>query len=314
MPIAVLKYDGSGNIGDEIQTIAAEQFLPHIDLRIDRDTLATANVPEQTLLILNGWFAGDPVGSFPPAPSIDPIIYSFHINDRNPQWRHFLAPVCIDYFRHHQPIGCRDRATAEKLNAHGIETFYSKCLTLTLPKRQRSPSEGKVFVVDVDSRCAYIPKHLRSNAVWLTHEFSGQYDDELKRHLAQKTLEIYRDKAELVITTRLHCALPCVAMGIPVIFLGDPENSRTALVGDIGLPIYRFKPPRNKLLRWAYRIYFKFLVANKIDWSPAPLDIEPEKVKIRAKLQKALKERLRHERFEEVHKAGVLPSMLKVGA
>ena len=30
--------------------------------------------------------------------------------------------------------------------------------------------------------------------------------------------------AELVVTSRLHCALPCIALGTPVVFINDDPN------------------------------------------------------------------------------------------
>lgn len=39
---------------------------------------------------------------------------------------------------------------------------------------------------------------------------------------ASALLKRYRDEAGLVITTALHCAQPCAALGIPVVFV-DPN-------------------------------------------------------------------------------------------
>ena len=35
----------------------------------------------------------------------------------------------------------------------------------------------------------------------------------------------YRDEARLVITTALHCAAPCTAMGIPVVLISETINN-----------------------------------------------------------------------------------------
>jgi exopolysaccharide biosynthesis predicted pyruvyltransferase EpsI len=48
--------------------------------------------------------------------------------------------------------------------------------------------------------------------------------------IAQEYLDRYRKEAKLVITSRLHCALPCIAMGIPVIVMGDHRDKRLQLV------------------------------------------------------------------------------------
>ena len=44
-----------------------------------------------------------------------------------------------------------------------------------------------------------------------------------------KRIELLRDTAKMVITSRLHVYLPCVAMGIPVVFT-RPIIPRTSLV------------------------------------------------------------------------------------
>ncbi|WP_073095483.1 polysaccharide pyruvyl transferase family protein [Cyclobacterium lianum] len=54
---------------------------------------------------------------------------------------------------------------------------------------------------------------------------------------------LYKRYATLVVTSRLHCALPCIAMGIPVIFFGNPLDYRVSIIGELGLKIYEV--PKN---------------------------------------------------------------------
>jgi hypothetical protein len=291
MRLAVLKYDGNGNIGDEIQTLAAEQFLPRVDLRLDRDSLAGARQSEPTLLLMNGWFAKNPRGSFPPAEGIDPVFFSFHIARSPKDAAHFFSAPCLEYFRRHQPVGCRDKDTAERLRAAGVEAYYTKCLTLTFPRRPTAPRDGRVFIVDVDTSNVYLPRELRRGAVVVTHHLSALYDDEIKSMMARKTLELYRNQARLVITSRVHCALPCSAMGIPVVFLGDPRDVRMSVLEDIGIKIHPYRKFKGGLRRYCYRQYFKIFRASGIDWNPKPLDLEEEKSRIVSALRKVLKEK-----------------------
>ena len=54
---------------------------------------------------------------------------------------------------------------------------------------------------------------------------------------AQRLLDLYRHEAGGVITTRLHCALPCRAMGVPVIFIPKTSSSshgRLSVYADVG--------------------------------------------------------------------------------
>ncbi len=49
----LLKYS-TNNIGDEIQSLAAKQFLPQIDLFLDRDHLNKVKSNKKIKLIMNG--------------------------------------------------------------------------------------------------------------------------------------------------------------------------------------------------------------------------------------------------------------------
>ena len=52
---------------------------------------------------------------------------------------------------------------------------------------------------------------------------------------AFELLEIYRTQAKAVITSRIHCALPCAAMGVPVLYTG-PVDYRTKIIHEVGIP------------------------------------------------------------------------------
>jgi hypothetical protein len=102
--------------------------------------------------------------------------------------------------------------------------------------------------------------------------------DATKLKYAQDLIEFYRDNARLIITTRLHCALPCIAMGIPVVFFGDPTDFRTRIVKDIGGMIYNKRlHQRGVVGKWGGML-------EPVDWSPEPIDVSA----------------IRHRLFEEV--------------
>jgi len=296
MKIGLLKYDHSlrpvraQNLGDEIQSLAASQFLPKVDTLFNRDTLANAEADEPHLLIMNGFFSPTPETSFPPSKSIVPIFVGFHISSRKESIRHFLRPSSIEYFKKHEPIGCRDRKTMEMLQSKGVEAFYSKCLTITFERRLKSPENGKIFLVDID-KLIPIPQPIRSGAVWVSQDIPADTSSETKFRLAQQFLDRYRDEAKLVITTRLHCALPCIAMGIPVIFFGNPASYRVSIPKDLGLVINRYRLPTGGILKPFLSPRLKILrpfvnpqlltSTLSINWDPDPLDIESEKEVLR---------------------------------
>lgn len=265
------KYPVSGNIGDEIQSLAAEQFLPRVDERLDRDALNKITGGEERLVIMNGWFTKF-AQNWPPAPSVVPVFFGFHLTPLPSVVQSFLRPESIAYFRRIAPIGCRDRATQDLLQQAGVETFYSKCLTLTFPRRKVAPTDGRVFLVDVpDSFRPKIPKSLAQGAIVVSHQVQDVYGEDVKFAIARRLLTLYEQQAKLVITTRLHCALPCLAMGIPVVFVGNPDEARISLLADLGVTIHPFSAD-----------------SAEVDWIPPLVDLEDEKSRMTGILQDRL--------------------------
>jgi len=299
MKFASFKYYCSNNLGDEIQSLAAEQFLPRINKHLDRDSLRYVTTSEKYIVIMNGWFSHFPVNCFPPSDSIVPIFIGFHITDWNDTAEYSLSPKNVEYFKRNEPIGCRDKQSMELLAAKGIKSVYSKCLTLTFPKRTTEPKERKVLLVDVNH--IPIPEFLYSKAIIISHITSDIFGNETKRLIAKKLLAIYRNEASLVITTRLHCALPCIAMGIPVIFFGDPSNYRFSVLADLNININRLPSWWLHILYEALRKRFWGKVLRKIavpllyrnvDWNPKPVCIEREKKDLKTMTEDLLRNKI----------------------
>jgi hypothetical protein len=234
LKIGGFKYS-TQNIGDEIQSLAAEQFLPRIDKRFDRDKLRLVNEGnDKYFVIMNGWFSHTPNDCFPPSKNIVPFFISFHIAQENKNY--FLRDKCISYFKKHEPIGCRDKGTMQMLQEKGVDAYFSGCLTTTFPKRNTQPTNGKVFLVDTPPLVDKFIKKQFDNIETIEH-FTNNYG-KYKSRIAQELLKKYKTEADLIITNRVHCALPCAAMGIPVIFFGDSKNYRQHIIKEIGIPFY----------------------------------------------------------------------------
>jgi hypothetical protein len=154
------------------------------------------------------------------------------------------------------------------------------CMTLTFPQRESPPRDGKVFLVDATSIA--VPRSLRKGAVKMSHTIAPIGHEQTLPY-ARRLLELYRDTARLVITTRLHTALPCIAMGIPVVFFHSNSDGRTSIVRDIGGKIY---DARLHSKAFARGVIGRLL--DPVDWSPAPLDITP----VKKRLTQAVAERL----------------------
>lgn len=226
---ALFKYHNSGNIGDEIQSLAARQFLPRVDAFIDRDNFGETKLNEKTKVIANGWYTHRP-DLWPPRTSlVHPLFVSMHIA---PSARAaFSTTESIDYLKRYEPIGCRDLSTQVFLNEIGVRAYYSGCLTLTLKRRSAKPTERIVICEPgIDIR-PLIPPSLRTQVVFVQHLYNAWLRSQRRIEnwtglsfvksrlvLAEKLLNLYAG-ARFVVTGRLHCALPCVAMGVPVLYL-----------------------------------------------------------------------------------------------
>lgn len=284
MRYASFRYGRSWNLGDEIQTLAAEQHLPRVDGRIDRDSLASFAADEPHVVIFQGWFSMAPARCFPPSKTIEPVFVGFHITETFGSVEYFLTGDRLAYLKAHEPIGCRDDSTRQLLERAGVRAYTTQCLTLTFPTRERKPRHGKVFVVDGDD--LPIPRILRRRAVRVTHVSSATLGDEQKRAAAQRLLDRYRDEARLVVTTRVHCALPCLAMGIPVVFFGDPDDDpRLSILRHLQVPVAR-RHPRSlfsrkvcrklRVARWSWRLW----ISLNVNWHPRSLDLRREKAQL----------------------------------
>jgi Polysaccharide pyruvyl transferase len=263
----------SDNIGDDIQSIAAACRLPKVDLCIDRERLDAVEGPDPVCTIMNAWFMH--TNHWPPSEFLRPIFVGFHVRPGSQG----LIARHVQYLKPFEPIGTRDKGTAEFLNSLGVRAEVTYCLSLTFPSRMKAPANGKVIIVDAND--ISIPRAFRRNAVRLSHVVAT-VRDATKLQYARDLLEFYRDTASLIITTRLHCALPCIGMSIPVVFFGNPADYRTRIVSDIGGTIYRKALFANVVGRTVGKLF------DLVEWSPKPLDVSP----VRERLLHALSTRI----------------------
>lgn len=214
--IGLLTYT-TDNVGDDIQSVAARQHLPSVDAIIDRERLRTYSGPPLSML-LNGWFCHDVANSWPPANQIRGLPISMHITEA--AHRDIFSS---DWLRNNPPIGARDVATLQRLRNAEIDSYFSGCLTLTFPRY--TGSRTGIYAVDVPSRYQ-LPRWLRASATAIGHVIPQNVRREPPRRLrmAESLLAKYR-KARFVVTTRFHCALPCVAMGTPVLLINGDDRA-----------------------------------------------------------------------------------------
>lgn len=220
------KPKGYVNIGDYIQTFAVDVIYKHLGIdsenivNINRHELSTYD-GEDVILPLNAWF-GYGEDKMPFSPKIHPVFLGYHnMNDPLPNMEQYGY------------IGCRDEYTYNIMKKNGISAYISGCMTVLFPKRESRPEKEGVFFVDLpQSVINRIPEDIKKNAHYLTHEIKIQNDDgSEKSHetIEQITVDLmnkYESEATLVITSRLHCAMVCLAKGINVIVLRDSVDER----------------------------------------------------------------------------------------
>lgn len=250
----LLFYPNSYNLGDDVQSLAARQFLPTVDYLVDRDNQQDQvydltgkpcgkleQLNNQLVVVENGWFDSR-FSKFPLSTKIKPLFISFHLNESvglfsDPRYAVHKEQAAakakllenvdtIDYFKQHQPIGCRDQHTSDLLSSFGIETYCSSCLTLTLDPLKLGLVESlrqEILVVDanIDEPVLFkqlVPERVKKLCKYFTHGLKQATAFEKKQELIMELLQRYRN-AKCVVTSRIHVALPCLAFNTPVLFI-----------------------------------------------------------------------------------------------
>ncbi len=161
---------------------------------------------------------------------------------------------------------------------------------MTLPRRETNVEANKVFLVGIPKGdLQYIPHSknaIQINQQQIEHQ---NLNFEYFESQAQNLLETYKREAKLIITCALHCAAPCVAMGIPVVLIARNEENKQ-----------RFSAVSGILRIWT----LEELRAGLIDFNPAPLEIESLKKdmleNLRLSIQKEMGEEVEEEQLLQI--------------
>ncbi|KAA3439596.1 polysaccharide pyruvyl transferase family protein [Rufibacter hautae] len=235
-----IEGDLRNNIGDVLQGMVAKNFLPTNALVVNREAMAEIDAAEPGLLVANGWYMHS-FDKFPPPENIQPVYVSVHIAQSE-----LLSNRKVrDHFKKHAPIGCRDAKTLKLFLGWGIPAYYSSCLTITTAKRAPINTTGKGEVLLVDNIDHPIPEKVKqklegllgTSMVRVSHDppdVSGTIQEFMQKsepHM-NSLLERYC-RAALVVTTKIHCALPCLGMGANVMLIHpNPSDPRLATVAE----------------------------------------------------------------------------------
>jgi hypothetical protein len=77
------------------------------------------------------------------------------------------------------------------------------------------------------------------SVLWYAIEILLNSLSKYKLSVYLKLLYIYKRYAKRVVTPGLHCALPCLAVDILVIFFGYPDDYRTSIIEEPSLAIHK---------------------------------------------------------------------------
>jgi hypothetical protein len=218
------------NIGDDMQAMSMMLHLNSVGTLLDREQLASYS-GKKVGIATTAAFGGAPGTA--PSSDLDPFFWGMCVGSNafsnNKEW--------LKIFKDNQPIGCRDTASVDRLTKLGISGYWSGCITLHLGKKLEpvplSERKGIIFVdVKKDEALKFIPVHIRNESLRLSSFVSSTIrGDQLERFAWLARLVDRIRHARMVVTRRLHVALPCVGLGTPVLAVPVPR---------ISLPRFRF--------------------------------------------------------------------------
>lgn len=230
MEYGLIAYIGTDNLGDDIQSYATAKYLPRIDYYIDRESLHTfyPKNQRQIAVIMAGWFLYEHL-HWPPSPFIHPLIISTHFDTYYSRaWGQPLENNLVleeygaSWLNRYGPVGARDNYTLELLRKFNIKSYFSGCITLTLKPFANVENHNEIVAVDISKELqGYITQQTGKVPIFRTHKLVlSEYGMEQRFMLVEEYLKLYQG-AKLVVTSRLHAALPAIALGTPVLFVKD---------------------------------------------------------------------------------------------
>lgn len=231
MKYGLLYYKDTDNIGDDIQSYAASQFLPKIDYMIDREHL-NEFVPkkkEYVKTIMNAWYIHDKF-NFGISPYINPLLISmffknFPYTSGITVGMDYINDNVKDILKKYGPVGTRDFHTQKMLNNLKVDNYFSGCMTLTINKFDNI-TQGEYIVVNglTNEEIEYIKSNTNRKIIKFQQDIEkGSLSDESWEKRKNRVIDVLKlyQGAHMVITNKLHCSLPCLALETPVLLLYD---------------------------------------------------------------------------------------------
>lgn len=304
MHISGVQIEGlkRNNIGDVFQAIAVSDHLSSVDIVVDRENYSRYSDKGSVLLIANGWYMHE-YRNFPPPDNIKPIYSSVHFSNTEI----LKSKSNRDHFSKFSPIGARDRKTLWMLRAANIPSYYSGCFTIGIKRRPPLDVAEELLIVDgvdhplSEKQIQRINSSLRLSGRRVSHDPSNRDlpFEEYRKAAMKHANELLRQycSAKCVVTTKIHCALPCLAMGVPVILVHpNPEEERLAAVKEF-MPIVGMDRIGELSIEMAKRSdskridrkkkFIKEFISDSVRYSGNPAALSPRfrGLRIRSKLE-----------------------------
>lgn len=258
-----MKREGRCTVGDDIQLLAIENLYKYMGI----DYSEVIRIPFHELATYDGEYVVLPI-SFP--------LYGYSHETSITQYSPKIIPVFlgmailtdelskgeVNYLKKYEPIGCRDQFTLEVMRKYNIISYLNGCMTATFPQRNLNKKYSKIYCVDIpDNFKKYIPENILGECIFRNHVYMSNECPNGTEEKAREVYNEYCEQAKLMITTRLHAALPCIAAGIPTILVKDELSYRFAII--------------SKYMHIYSRDEYK-----EINWSPEVVDFESFKSRI----------------------------------
>ncbi|NOY00637.1 MAG: polysaccharide pyruvyl transferase family protein [Verrucomicrobia bacterium] len=214
--IGLFSYS-SDNIGDDFQSLIMRRWLGYQENEVvhaDRDKLISPNAEHGKVdLVINAFIGGRALPIHNAGENkITPYFVAVHLHyiDKNGEKK-------LEQLRKYAPIGCRDEPTLRRCQERNIPSYYSGCPTI-LCERADVKEDIDVLLVDVNPRVlSGIPE---KRVQYASNMIPKSTPANVRREICLRRWEMI-SRSRLVVTSKLHAAMPALAMGRPVIFIRE---------------------------------------------------------------------------------------------
>jgi hypothetical protein len=258
------------NIGDDFQSYVMAGIAGQPDVWIDRDQ-AGKYEGDECRLIANAYMT---VEAFPISQRIRPEFVAVHLGGMEnplPEWK--LAYL-KDNAERVGPIGCRDRETFHFFDRAKVPCYFAGCPTSLCEPSFGVETSDMILFVDVDP-LMFGKLNRQQHVRWLTQRVVTN-DRAERQELCRSRHRLY-SAAKLVVTSKIHVALPCLGMGKPVIFVRQnimapgrlgalPEGFKTYEVGSSQLWEMDLEPQAHQFDARNYRQHVRSHLMQRLPW------------------------------------------------